>query len=156
MPFKSQLGQIFRNSFSERIFTQKYRHDGALTWEELATTLANDVVQDTLSADTKKEIARIIREGKFIPGGRYLYYAGRKRKFYNNCLTGDHRVLTKDGYRRLDELFNKEVLIYSPYTHRYVPARIYRHGRQDVNEITFKPIRSRSTIEYKIKATPRS
>ena len=27
----------------------------------------------------------MITDLKFIPGGRYLYYAGRENKFFNNC-----------------------------------------------------------------------
>lgn len=37
---------------------------------------------------TKEDIAQLIEymsDMKFIPGGRYLYYAGRPVKFYNNC-----------------------------------------------------------------------
>ena len=38
-----------------------------------------------LPRDTVDAIYEVIRDMKFIPGGRYLYYAGRKSKFYNNC-----------------------------------------------------------------------
>jgi len=31
------------------------------------------------------ELEQYIKDMKFIPGGRYLYYAGRKLKAYNNC-----------------------------------------------------------------------
>ena len=37
---------------------------------------------------TKDEVGTLtemVRELKFIPGGRYLYYAGRPNKFFNNC-----------------------------------------------------------------------
>lgn len=30
-------------------------------------------------------LTQLVREMKFIPGGRYLYYAGRPNPFYNNC-----------------------------------------------------------------------
>lgn len=33
----------------------------------------------------QKQLIEYIRDLKFIPGGRYLYYAGRAAKFYNNC-----------------------------------------------------------------------
>jgi ribonucleoside-diphosphate reductase alpha chain len=50
----------------------------------LATTLVNDVCEE-LPKDTKEAIIEIIADMKFIPAGRYLYYAGRPKKFFNNC-----------------------------------------------------------------------
>src|SRR5690606_3311070 len=38
-----------------------------------------------LGDDERKELINIITEQKFIPGGRYLYYAGRRAQFFNNC-----------------------------------------------------------------------
>lgn len=85
MSFKSSLGSIFRSHFAESIFAQKYRHESCETWERLADTLVEDVCRDSISSDDKDYIKSVIRDGKFFPGGRYLYYAGRKRKFFNNC-----------------------------------------------------------------------
>ncbi len=75
----------FRTPLGEKIFNQKYKHEGANTWAELARTLTEDVIGDKVPKDVKQEIERIIREQKFLPGGRYLYYAGRPVRFYNNC-----------------------------------------------------------------------
>ena len=38
-----------------------------------------------MSADDKDTLIQHITNLKFLPGGRYLYYAGRQRKFFNNC-----------------------------------------------------------------------
>lgn len=76
---------MFRSQFSESIFKHKYAHEGCETWEKLSDVLVEDVCRDKLSKDDKSELKRIIRELKFIPGGRYLYYAGRPVKFFNNC-----------------------------------------------------------------------
>jgi ribonucleoside-diphosphate reductase alpha chain len=38
-----------------------------------------------MSEGDRKLLAQYIKEFKFIPGGRYLYYAGRPYKAYNNC-----------------------------------------------------------------------
>jgi len=76
---------MFRNKFSEDIFIQKYRHDGCETWAELAKTLVDDVCQDHMPKDEKDQLKQYITNLAFIPGGRYLYYAGRKKKFFNNC-----------------------------------------------------------------------
>jgi ribonucleoside-diphosphate reductase alpha chain len=83
--FKSNQNPMFRNKFSEDIFNQKYKHDGALTWAELSRTLIQDVCRDKMSDDEKEQLIQYMTDLKFIPGGRYLYYAGRKKKFFNNC-----------------------------------------------------------------------
>jgi len=83
--WRSNENPAFRSKFSEDIFNQKYRHEGAETWDQLASTLVEDVCQDFLPKDDKDQLKRYIREMKFLPGGRYLYYAGREARFYNNC-----------------------------------------------------------------------
>lgn len=75
----------FRSYFSQHIFKQKYAHEGAETWDKLCNVLVHEVCDDYVS---KTEIDRLIdymTKMKFIPGGRYLYYAGRPNPFYNNC-----------------------------------------------------------------------
>ena len=83
--FKSNLNPAFRSKFSEDIFNHKYRHEGAETWDALAKTLVDDVCGDLLTQEENDQLTQYIRELKFIPGGRYLYYAGRPNKFFNNC-----------------------------------------------------------------------
>lgn len=75
----------FRNELGHSIFKGKYTHENAETWHELATTLVEDVCGDILPLNEREELTTLIAEMKFIPGGRYLYYAGRKVKFFNNC-----------------------------------------------------------------------
>jgi ribonucleoside-diphosphate reductase alpha chain len=82
---KSNTNPAFRSKFSEDIFNFKYRHDGCETWDDLARVLAFDVCGDLLPRDEVEQIAQDIAQMKFIPGGRYLYYAGRPNKFFNNC-----------------------------------------------------------------------
>ena len=84
------MRSIFRSKLSEDIFNYKYRHDGCETWEQLAETLVLDVTNvpnrsSILSDSDVKDLIKAIAEMKFIPGGRYLYYAGRPTKFFNNC-----------------------------------------------------------------------
>lgn len=83
--FKSNKNPQFRSKFSEDIFNQKYAHEGCETWDQLADVVVEDVCGDMMVKDEKEELKKLIRELKFIPGGRYLYYAGRPAKFYNNC-----------------------------------------------------------------------
>ena len=85
MAWKSNINPMFRTQFSEDIFNQKYRHENASTWAELSRTLVEDVCRDEMNYDEKDELIKYITELKFVPGGRYLFYAGKKRKFFNNC-----------------------------------------------------------------------
>jgi len=83
--YRSNKNPVFRSKFSEDIFNQKYSHEGAETWDELCGTLVEDVCREDMTPDEKSQLTEIMRQLKFIPGGRYLYYAGRPAKFFNNC-----------------------------------------------------------------------
>ena len=83
--FRSNENPMFRSKFSEDIFKQKYSHHNCETWDALASVLVDDVCQTYMTKDEKEELKRSITDLKFIPGGRYLYYAGRDNKFFNNC-----------------------------------------------------------------------
>lgn len=83
--FKSSLGAIFRNKWAEDTFVNKYRHEGCLTYEELVDTLVEDVCGFRMTKGDKDELKDMMKRGLIIAGGRYLYYAGREKKFFNNC-----------------------------------------------------------------------
>jgi len=90
--FKSNTNPQFRNKFSEDIFKYKYKHEGCDTWSQLADTLVKDVCgtlrpdeENLMDVEEQQELIKYIADFKFVPGGRYLYYAGRKKRFYNNC-----------------------------------------------------------------------
>ena len=90
--FKSNTNPQFRNKFSEDIFKYKYAHEGCDTWSQLADTLVQDVCgslrqdeENLMDLEEQQELIKYISDLKFVPGGRYLYYAGRKKRFYNNC-----------------------------------------------------------------------
>ena len=90
MKHKSNLNPMLRSKFSEEIFNLKYRHEGAETWEALANTLVDDVCTSPdlflwFTREEKAQLKEYITDMKFIPAGRYLYYAGRQNKFFNNC-----------------------------------------------------------------------
>jgi ribonucleoside-diphosphate reductase alpha chain len=85
MTFKSNENPMFRSKFSEDIFKQKYAHQDCYTWEDLSSTLVRDVCLGILPKDEVEALTKMVQELKFIPGGRYLYYAGRSSKFFNNC-----------------------------------------------------------------------
>lgn len=78
------MSKFFRTAFSESTFNYKYKHEGAETWDQLSRTLVEDVCRDVLSWE-KEILIKFHTDMKFIAGGRYLYYAGKSNKFFNNC-----------------------------------------------------------------------
>ena len=81
----------FRSHFARTIFKQKYAHEGAETWPELSKTLIKEVCSEFMTADEVDQLTQYMIDMKFIPGGRYLYYAGRPNPFYNNCYLLDRK-----------------------------------------------------------------
>ena len=82
----------FKTSFAANIFRFKYAQNPSDTWDQLADRLVEDVCgtrwntsNKLMADDDRKQLAQYIKEMKFVPGGRYLYYAGRPFKAYNNC-----------------------------------------------------------------------
>ena len=82
----------FRNSFAENVFRFKYAQGPGDTWAKLAERLVDDVCGSRggttailMSDEDRKALTQLVKDMKFIPGGRYLYYAGRPFKAYNNC-----------------------------------------------------------------------
>lgn len=82
----------FKNSFAANIFRQKYAQGPNDTWDALVDRLVDDVcgthqgkAQPLMSEGDRKELSQMMKEMKFIPGGRYLYYAGRPFHAWNNC-----------------------------------------------------------------------
>lgn len=82
----------FKNNIAENVFRLKYAQGPSDTWKTLATRLVDDVCGTSggtqtpvMSKEDRDFLTKAIVEQKFIPGGRYLYYAGRPHKAYNNC-----------------------------------------------------------------------
>jgi len=82
----------FRTELGSNIFRQKYASNAYETWEDRANTVVNYVCGDVdgqknnlMAKDDREQLARYISEFKFMPGGRYLWYAGRDARFFNNC-----------------------------------------------------------------------
>lgn len=75
----------FRTAIGETIYNQKYSHDGEYSWPELSKQLVSEVCDGLMSKDEVRELTEYVTQMKFIPGGRYLWYAGRPLKAYNNC-----------------------------------------------------------------------
>lgn len=82
----------FKNSFAENIFKNKYAQGPTDTWDALADRLVEDVCgtrwgkdRALMSESDRAQLAEYIKEMKFVPGGRYLWYAGRQNSYFNNC-----------------------------------------------------------------------
>ena len=81
-------GNNFKSELAEAIFNIKYSHGGGDSWHNLCTRLVDDVCggpNPLLSASDRAELVDIFYTRKALPGGRYLYYAGRDSHFWNNC-----------------------------------------------------------------------
>jgi ribonucleoside-diphosphate reductase alpha chain len=82
----------FKTPFAETIFRSKYAQGPNDSWDALAERLVDDVcgsrrgtLPHLMSKDDQRELTEHIKNMRFLPGGRYLYYAGRPYKAYNNC-----------------------------------------------------------------------
>lgn len=76
---------VFSNKFAHDIFIQKYSMDGQETWEQTCRRVVEAVCNQLVPTKTKEKIFKLMYERKFIPGGRYLYSAGRSFHQVNNC-----------------------------------------------------------------------
>ncbi len=79
--------------FAQTIFEQKYAHTlrsgRKETWDELSFRVTSNVLgaADYTREDPEfKAVYQMIRERKFLPGGRYLYASGRPLHQVQNCL----------------------------------------------------------------------
>jgi len=82
----------FKTPIAKSIFYQKYALTQSDTWPERARTIVEDVCgtmsgrrRRTLSISECSYLTEVITDMKFLPGGRYIYYAGRRAHYFNNC-----------------------------------------------------------------------
>ena len=82
----------FRTDFGRTIFNTKYAKHPGETWAQRAYEIVEDVcgtrwgkAEALLSKEDCDALETAIREFKFLPGGRYIWYSGRGHSFFNNC-----------------------------------------------------------------------
>jgi len=82
----------FRSQLGENIFKQKYAQGPDDTWDACAERIVEDVcgtrwgkAQALMSKDDRDQLVQYIKDFKFLPGGRYIYYSGRPNSYFNNC-----------------------------------------------------------------------
>jgi ribonucleoside-diphosphate reductase alpha chain len=77
--------------FAQTVLNQKYSHDtkagGKEEWKDVAQRVSRTVLRSVGATKSLiEQTAQYVTERKFIPGGRYLYAAGRPFHQVNNCL----------------------------------------------------------------------
>lgn len=84
--------EYFKTTFAKNIFKQKYAQGPDDHWGALCERLVEDVcgtrggtTRALMTPEDQKLLVEYMKDMKFLPGGRYLYYAGREFKAYNNC-----------------------------------------------------------------------
>ena len=82
----------FKTEFGEETYKNKYQQFPGETWGDRARTVVNFVCGDMHGAthplmdkEDQAELVKCIENFEFMPGGRYLWYAGREAPFLNNC-----------------------------------------------------------------------
>ena len=86
------MNSSWRNSLGEDTFYNKYASSPYETWGDKANAVVNSVCGDydgkknnLMSKSDRDQLANYITDKKFVPGGRYLWYALRDARFFNNC-----------------------------------------------------------------------
>lgn len=84
--------EYFKNTFAKNIWRAKYAQGVSDTWGHMAERLVDDVcgtrngkTQAILSKDDRGQLIEYIKDMKFVPGGRYIWYSGRPNSYFNNC-----------------------------------------------------------------------
>ncbi|MEU4534310.1 hypothetical protein AB0G15_05500 [Streptosporangium sp. NPDC023825] len=88
--------------FADTIYRQKYAQEGE-NWPDTARRVAEAVMGPYLP-ELVEEMTQLITDRKFVPGGRYLYAAGKPFHQVQNCLlmkVGDSREEWADLMRRV-------------------------------------------------------
>jgi ribonucleoside-diphosphate reductase alpha chain len=100
----------FKTDLAQNIFAHKYALTQSETWAERARVIVDDVCgtmggrrNKTLSDSEGSFLTKSITEMKFLPGGRYIYYAGRRAHFYNNCFLLKAEYDTREEWASLSQ-----------------------------------------------------
>ncbi len=94
------MNNCFRTELGKTIFDQKYANYKRQPWWHKASQLAQ-ISHGIVDMDEEVSIFEAINEMKFLPGGRYIYYAGKPAKFYNNCFIFKSKEDTREAWADL-------------------------------------------------------
>jgi ribonucleoside-diphosphate reductase alpha chain len=101
-----------QSDFSRTIMDLRYswiKPDGTKeTWEEIAERVVDNVFSiRRVNQDIIDEVKQVIKDRKFIPGGRFLAQSGRDFHQVNNCFT----LIAEDTREGWGELANKATVM---------------------------------------------
>ena len=85
MEKNNQNFDVFGSKFAQDIYLQKYSLGGQEKWEDTCARVVSAVCGQLLIHEEQAKLIELMVERKFIPGGRYLYSAGRPWHQVNNC-----------------------------------------------------------------------
>lgn len=136
----------FRNEIARSVYYNKYALSQSETWPERCRAIAEDVVgsmsgrrRRLISKGDQDAIWLMMVQMKFIPGGRYIYYAGRRAHFFNNCGAAETEFLTSSGPRAFRDCNDGDTYeVWSPVDNQWHLATFKEHGIQRLNKITFR------------------
>jgi len=83
---------VFKTPLGEEIYRRKYASTPFETWRDRSYIIVNDVCgsrdgrDDPIMHKSDMDyLTHVICDFKFMPGGRYVNYAGRDASYWNNC-----------------------------------------------------------------------
>jgi ribonucleoside-diphosphate reductase alpha chain len=83
----SQIQEAPMSHFAATVMRERYSHEGKEEWSDIAKRVATNVLGAVdAPRDLVDEVGNLINQRKFMPGGRYLYAAGRELHQVQNCL----------------------------------------------------------------------
>lgn len=91
----------FRTALGEQWFRNKYALTPDEDWWHRCQCVVNDVVGKVLSNNDRFDLINAMYQFKWMPGGRYIYYAGRPINYFNNCYILKGEEDTREEWARL-------------------------------------------------------
>ena len=108
MPEQMKTNSAFRTEIARNTFYNKYALSRNQSWAEKAADIVEDVCgtmwgrrERILSKDECEFLTEAITDMKFLPAGRYIYYAKRRSHFWNNCLLMKGEEDTREEWSRI-------------------------------------------------------
>jgi len=98
----------FRTELGRSVVQSKYSMFPEETWYQRTEAVTNDVcgtrggtAHPLMSKSDQKDLHHVMHGFRFIPGGRYLYYAGRGVSFFSNCFVFIGQEDTREEWGRI-------------------------------------------------------
>ena len=138
----------FANEFAEKIFKLRYAFDENETWEQACRRVAEHIARaedGPKFAKYSDEFYSELSEGRFMPGGRIWYGAGRNKAQLLNCLAGETEVLTSNGYIKIADLVDTTQTVVDG-NGVWSEASFKGYGFQQLFKITLSKGQSRKVI----------